>query len=195
MAGIRLNSNEMVRIGDWITVPGTPADGIVEDVTLTTVKVRNFDNTTATVTPMALVNGSFQNWRSMAAGSGRRVTRQVYFDFKSIGFVSDEQKRALISKGLFTEDELKGNHINIALYRQYIERYLSSRKDIIPEMGLLVREVEATQSGLPLCFVFFIKNDPAVHYEHTLAEIVEWCYAMANEFKLTIYQQFPNQNA
>ena len=195
VAGIRLNSNEMVRIGDWITVPGTPADGIVEDVTLTTVKVRNFDNTTATVTPMALVNGSFQNWRSMAAGSGRRVTRQVYFDFKSIGFVSDEQKQALISKGLFTEDELKGNQINIALYRQYIERYLSSRKDIVPEMGLLVREVEATQSGLPLCFVFFIKNDPAVHYEHTLAEIVEWCYAMANEFKLTIYQQFPNQNA
>ena len=185
----------VVRIGDWITVPGTPADGIVEDVTLTTVKVRNFDNTTATVTPMALVNGSFQNWRSMAAGSGRRVTRQVYFDFKSIGFVSDEQKQALISKELFTEDELKGNHINIALYRQYIERYLSSRKDIVPEMGLLVREVEATQSGLPLCFVFFIKNDPAVHYEHTLAEIVEWCYAMANEFKLTIYQQFPNQNA
>ena len=195
VAGIRLNSNEMVRIGDWITVPGTPADGIVEDVTLTTVKVRNFDNTTATVTPMALVNGSFQNWRSMAAGSGRRVTRQVYFDFKSIGFVSDEQKQALISKGLFTEDELKGNHINIALYRQYIERYISSRKDIVPEMGLLVREVEATQSGLPLCFLFFIKNDPAVHYEHTLAEIVEWCYAMANEFKLTIYQQFPNQNA
>ena len=156
VAGIRLNSNEMVRIGDWITVPGTPADGIVEDVTLTTVKVRNFDNTTATVTPMALVNGSFQNWRSMAAGSGRRVTRQVYFDFKSIGFVSDEQKQALISKGLFTEDELKGNQINIALYRQYIERYLSSRKDIVPEMGLLVREVEATQSGLPLCFVFFI---------------------------------------
>lgn len=195
VAGIRLNSNEMVRIGDWITVPGTPADGIVEDVTLTTVKVRNFDNTTATVTPMALVNGSFQNWRSMAAGSGRRVTRQVYFDFKSIGFVSDEQKQALISKGLFTEDELKGNQINIALYRQYIERYLSSRKDIVPEMGLLVREVEATQSGLPLCFLFFIKNDPAVHYEHTLAEIVEWCYAMANEFKLTIYQQFPNQKA
>ena len=195
VAGIRLNSNEMVRIGDWITVPGTPADGIVEDVTLTTVKVRNFDNTTATVTPMALVNGSFQNWRSMAAGSGRRVTRQVYFDFKSIGFVSDEQKQALISKGLFTEDELKGNHINIALYRQYIERYISSRKDIVPEMGLLVREVEATQSGLPLCFLFFIKNDPAVHYEHTLAEIVEWCYAMANEFKLTIYQQFPNQKA
>ena len=195
VAGIRLTSNEMVHLGDWITVPGTPADGIVEDVTLTTVKVRNFDNTTATVTPMALVNGSFQNWRSMAAGSGRRVTRQVYFDFKSIGFVSDEQKQALISKELFTEDELKGNHINIALYRQYIERYLSSRKDIIPEMGLLVREVEATQSGLPLCFVFFIKNDPAVHYEHTLAEIVEWCYAMANEFKLTIYQQFPNKNA
>ena len=195
VAGIRLNSNEMVRIGDWITVPGTPADGIVEDVTLTTVKVRNFDNTTATVTPMSLVNGSFQNWRSMKAGSGRRVNRLVYFDFRSIGFVSDEQKQALISKEFFTESELKGNHINIALYRQYIERYLSSRKDVAPEMGVLVREAEATQSGLPLGFLFFVKNDPAVDYEHSLAEIMEWCYAMANEFNLTIYQQYPNQKA
>ena len=128
VAGIRLNSNEMVRIGDWITVPGTPADGIVEDVTLTTVKVRNFDNTTATVTPMALVNGSFQNWRSMAAGSGRRVTRQVYFDFKSIGFVSDEQKQALISKGLFTEDELKGNQSNQYCTLSSIHRTLSFKQ-------------------------------------------------------------------
>lgn len=194
VAGIRLNSNEMVRIGDWITVPGTAADGIVEDVALTTVKVRNFDNTTVTVTPTALVNGSFQNWRSMKAGSGRRVTRLVYFDFRSIGFVSDEQKQALVSKEFFTEEELKGNHINIALYRQYIERYISSRKDVVPDMGVLVREVEATQSGLPLGFLFFVKNDESVHYEHTLAEIMEWCYAMANEFKLTIYQQYPNQN-
>ena len=101
VAGIRLNSNEMVRIGDWITVPGTAADGIVEDVALTTVKVRNFDNTTVTVTPTALVNGSFQNWRSMKAGSGRRVTRLVYFDFRSIGFVSDEQKTSSCLKRVF----------------------------------------------------------------------------------------------
>ncbi|MFC2384953.1 MAG: mechanosensitive ion channel family protein, partial [Hoylesella saccharolytica] len=72
VAGIRLTSNDMVKKGDWITVPSTPADGIVEEISLTTVKVRNFDNTTVTVPPLTLVNGSFQNWRSMQRGAGRR---------------------------------------------------------------------------------------------------------------------------
>ena len=75
VAGIRLTSNDMVKKGDWITVPSTPADGIVEEISLTTVKVRNFDNTTVTVPPLTLVNGSFQNWRSMQRGAGRRVKR------------------------------------------------------------------------------------------------------------------------
>ena len=87
VAGIRLTSADMMHVGDWITVPGTIADGTVIEMNLTTVKIQNFDNTIVTVSPMALVSGSFQNWKGMQAAAGRRVNRQVFFDFRSIHFV------------------------------------------------------------------------------------------------------------
>lgn len=193
VAGIKLNSNKMISKGDWIVVPSTPANGIVEEITLTTVKVKNFDNTTVTVSPTTLANGSFQNWRSMKDGPGRKVNRLIYFDFRSIKFVSDEQKQALKAAKICTDEQLIGNCINIALFRAYIEAYLLSKPEVCKETTVLVRQVEATQCGLPLEVVFFIKNSPEIHYEHTLANIMEWCYASTAHFGLTIYQQYPEQ--
>ena len=193
VAGIKLNSNKMISKGDWIVVPSTPANGIVEEITLTTVKVKNFDNTTVTVSPTTLANGSFQNWRSMKNGPGRKVNRLIYFDFRSIKFVSDEQKQALKAAKICTDEQLTGNCINIALFRAYIEAYLLSKPEVCKETTVLVRQVEATQCGLPLEVVFFIKNSPEIHYEHTLADIMEWCYASTAHFGLTIYQQYPEQ--
>ena len=193
VAGIRLTSNDMVKKGDWITVPSTPADGIVEEISLTTVKVRNFDNTTVTVSPLTLVNGSFQNWRSMQRGAGRRVKRLLFVDFRSVKILTDEQKNALAVNGYFTTDELKGEIINVALFRTYIEKYLSSRKEVNEKMTLIVRQIEATQCGLPLEVLFFIKNDKQINYEHALADIIEHIYAYTNTFGLTIYQQYPEQ--
>lgn len=193
VAGIKLNSNKMISKGDWIVVPSTPANGIVEEITLTTVKVKNFDNTTVTVSPTTLANGSFQNWRSMKDGPGRKVNRLIYFDFRSIKFVSDEQKQALKAAKICTDEQLTGNCINIALFRAYIEAYLLSKLEVCKETTVLVRQVEATQCGLPLEVVFFIKNSPEIHYEHTLANIMEWCYASTAHFGLTIYQQYPEQ--
>ena len=193
VAGIRLTSNDMVKKGDWITVPSTPADGIVEEISLTTVKVRNFDNTTVTVPPLTLVNGSFQNWRSMQRGAGRRVKRLLFVDFRSVKILTDEQKNVLAVNGYFTTNELKGEVINVALFRTYIEKYLSSRKEVNEKMTLIVRQIEATQCGLPLEVLFFIKNDKQINYEHTLADIIEHIYAYTNTFGLTIYQQYPEQ--
>lgn len=193
VAGIRLTSNDMVKKGDWITVPSTPADGIVEEISLTTVKVRNFDNTTVTVPPLTLVNGSFQNWRSMQRGAGRRVKRLLFVDFRSVKILTDEQKNVLAVNGYFTTDELKGEIINVALFRTYIEKYLSSRKEVNEKMTLIVRQMEATQCGLPLEVLFFIKNDKQINYEHALADIIEHIYAYTNTFGLTIYQQYPEQ--
>ena len=193
VAGIRLTSNDMVKKGDWITVPSTPADGIVEEISLTTVKVRNFDNTTVTVPPLTLVNGSFQNWRSMQRGAGRRVKRLLFVDFRSVKILTDEQKNVLAVNGYFTTEELKGEVINVALFRTYIEKYLSSRKEVNEKMTLIVRQIEATQCGLPLEVLFFIKNDKQINYEHALADIIEHIYAYTNTFGLTIYQQYPEQ--
>lgn len=193
VAGIRLTSNDMVRKGDWITVPSTLADGVVEDISLTTVKVRNFDNTTVTIPPLSLVSGSFQNWRSMQKGDGRRVKRLLYIDFRSVKLADDALKTSLLTQKLLSEEQMKGQEVNIALFRNFVEQYLINRPEVNEKQTLLVRQAEATQAGLPIEFVFFIKNSPDIHYEHTLADIMEHLYAYTHAFGLTIYQQYPEQ--
>lgn len=189
VAGIRLTSNEMLHKGDWITVPKAGANGIVEDITLTTVKVRNFDNTIITVSPKTLVDDSFQNWIGMQESAGRLVSRMVYFDFRSISIASDELKTRLAEKGYFKKEELKGNHINLTLYCQYMERYLRGCEEVNAEMMLMVRQFEATNTGLPVELYFFLKEKEWVEYEHQMADIMAWAYALANDFDLKIYER------
>ena len=241
-AGVRLTSNDMLHKGDWITVKSVDANGIVEEMSLTTVKVRNFDNTIVTISPATLVNGSFQNWIGMQKSGGRRVQRKVYFDFRSIRFVDEELKARLLEKHFATEDSFKpkeslqkmlakaevGNEhqtemekdqnvglgnarqhehqvladlrnpaalapTNLQLYRKYMEKYLRERPEVNTEMTLMVRQLEATQCGLPMEFYFFVKDKVWVNYEHILAEIMEHAYALSAEFGLKIYQQNPEQ--
>ena len=219
-SGVRLTSNNMLHKGDWITVKSVDVNGIVEEISLTTVKVRNFDNTIVTISPTTLVNGSFQNWIGMQNSGGRRVKRLVYFDFRSIRLVDDLLKQKLISKYLATEDSFKlkeslqkalekdrqeGKDIedlknpaalaptNLQLYRKFMEKYLRQRPEINTELTLMVRHLEATQCGLPIEFYFFIKDKVWINYEHILADIMEHAYALANEFELKIYEQYPEQ--
>ena len=241
-AGVRLTSNDMLHKGDWITVKSVDANGIVEEMSLTTVKVRNFDNTIVTISPATLVNGSFQNWIGMQKSGGRRVQRKVYFDFRSIRLVDEELKARLLEKHFATEDsfkpkeslqkmlakaEMENEHqtemekdqnaglgnarqhehqvladlrnpaalapTNLQLYRKYMEKYLRERPEVNTEMTLMVRQLEATQCGLPMEFYFFVKDKVWVNYEHILAEIMEHAYALSAEFGLKIYQQYPEQ--
>ena len=106
VAGIRLTSNDMLHKGDWITVDKAGVNGTVEEITLTTVKVRNFDNTIMTITPQTLVDDSFQNWKPMQEGDGRRVMRRVYIDVRSIRRLDQETRQALISRAYFPAEEL-----------------------------------------------------------------------------------------
>ena len=193
VAGIRLTSAGMLHVGDWITVDSARADGTVEEISLTTVKVRNFDNTVTTVPPITLVNGSFQNWAGMERSAGRRVSRKVYYDFRSVGLSTPKLEEALAAKGLLAKEDAGKGGTNIALYRKYMERWIAARADVNATLTLLVRQREATQSGLPLEFYFFIANKEFVRYEASLAEIMEWAYAVAPEFGLKIYQQYPEQ--
>lgn len=133
VAGVRLTSNDMLHKGDWITVPKTEVNGIVEDITLTTVKVRNFDNTILTVSPLTLVDGSFQNWMSMRSGGGRRVKRMVYFDFRSVRLADDQMKERLTEKYGMKATEMKGNVVNMTLFRRYVERWIAARDDVNSE--------------------------------------------------------------
>lgn len=191
VAGIRLTSNKMVRKGDWITVPSTLADGEVVDISLTTVKIKNSDNTMITVSPISLVNGSFQNWRTMQQSGGRRVHRKVFIDFSSIKPLDNATRTQLIEQGFCTKEDAEAYPVNITLLRYSIEKYLAQHPEINTQMKYIVRQLDATPTGLPISVYFFLKNKEFIHYEHTLADIMEHIYGMITVFQLKIFQQYP----
>ncbi len=188
VAGVRLTSNNMLHKGDWITVPKSGVDGIVEDITLTTVKVRNFDKTILTITPQTLVEQSFQNWRGMKQSDGRRVKRIVYFDFRSITTVTPELRKQIMAKKYFKADEIKVGEVNMSLYRRYVEKFLKNSPEVNTDMLYVVRQREATNTGLPLEFYFFLREKEWKPYEQQMAEILERIYALAPDFGLRIFQ-------
>lgn len=190
VAGIRLTSNQMVHVGDWITVPGTPVDGNVVDITLTTVKVRQFDNTYTTVSPLTLVNGSFKNWKGMQDSGMRQVVKKIYFDVRSIQLLNDKTRQNLTNKNMAAPKEMEGEVVNIGLFRYYIETYLRKRDDVNKSATLMVRQLEATQNGLPIELYFFLNTTEWVNYEQKTSDILEHIYAYANEFGLQIYEGF-----
>ena len=174
VAGIRLTSNDMVRIGDRITVPSAGADGIVEEITLTTVKVRNFDNPIITVPPQTLVDGSFQNWKGMKENVGRKAVRKLFVDYRSIS-IDDE------------------GVVNLTRYRQHMEQWLSEHPDVLHDNIIMVHQLDATPTGQPVEFVFWLRMQDALNFEHAISEIMEHALAEAPVFGLRIYQQFPEQ--
>ena len=189
VAGIRLTSNNMVRKGDWITMDKAGANGVVEDITLSTVKVRNFDNTIVTVPPQKLIEDSFQNWQGMQESFGRRVKRTLYIDFRSVTIASDELKQRLAASGMMKAEEMKGEVVNLTLFRQYMDRWLGQRDDVVKDATYFVRQLEPTANGLPIEIYFFLNIKAWTPYEQHLAEIMEWMYAFVPMFGLKIYQR------
>lgn len=189
VAGIRLTSNNMVSKGDWITVDKLGANGVVEDITLSTVKVRNFDNTIVTLPPQKLIEDSFQNWQGMQQSGGRRVTRMIYIDFHSIGIADDNLKQRLVERKLINKADMHTNVVNLTLFRNYIEWWMYNNKEVNTDLTFMVRQLQPTNTGLPIEVYFFLKNKEWKTYEHNLAEIMERIYAFAPEFGLKIYQR------
>lgn len=189
VAGIRLTSNDMLHKGDWITVNKANINGIVEDITLTTVKVRNFDNTIITITPQTLVDDSFQNWKGMQQSGGRRMRKLVYIDIRSIRLATDELKDQLIRRHLSRPEETAGEVVNLTLFRRYMERWLQKQEEVNADMTFMVRQMEATPTGLPIEIYCFVKQKEWKPYEHTTAGIMEHVYATAPLFGLRVYQR------
>ena len=187
VAGVRLTSNDMLHKGDWITVEKAGVNGTVEEITLTTVKVRNFDNTIVTITPQTLVDDSFQNWKPMQEGDGRRVMRRIYIDFRSIRLVTPELRQSLISHQYFSEEEIP-TEVNLTLFRHWADSYLASHPLVNSDMTHMVRQLEATQQGLPVEFYFFLKEKEWKTWENQKDEILERLYAAVEDFGLSIYQ-------
>ena len=129
----------------------------------------------------------------MQKSDGRRVKRKVFYDFRHIKLATDDLKKQLVEKGYFTASELQGEQVNMALYRRYVERMLAQDARVNHHLSCLVRQLEATSSGLPLEFYFFLSDKEWVAYEHQVADLMEKIYALAADFDVLIYQTTPQQ--
>ena len=189
VAGVQLAANDMVRPGDWIEMPKYGADGDVIEVSLTTVKVRNWDKTITTVPPYALVNDSFQNWRGMFDTGGRRVKRSINVDMRSIRFCTAEEMEQYRNQPWMEGYEETGDEVvNLHLFRQYITYYLRHHSKVHQEMLILVRQLQPTACGLPLELYFFSADTAWVEYEDLQSEVIEHVLAVAQQFDIEVFQ-------
>ena len=189
VAGVQLSANDMLRPGDWISMPKYGADGDVMEVTLTTVKVQNWDKTITTIPPYALVSDSFQNWRGMKESGGRRVKRSVYIDMRSITFCTEEQMAEYEKKGWLEGIEREDKFaVNLHIFRNYLENYLRHHHRVNQEMTIMVRQLQPTAQGLPLELYFFSDGTDWIPYEHLQSEIFEHVFAVLPTFGLRVFQ-------
>ena len=189
VAGIQLMANDMLRPGDWITVPKYGADGDVMEVTLTTVKVRNWDKTITTVPPYALVNDSFQNWRGMFDIGGRRVKRSINIDMHTVRFCTPEEMEKFKQEPWMEGFEATGQkEVNLYIFRHYIEYYLRNHPKVSQELIMTVRQLQPTAQGMPIELYFFSADTAWLKYEHLQAEVFDHVLAMLHVSDLKVFQ-------
>ena len=211
VAGIQLIANKMVAPKDWIEIPKYGADGDVLEITLTTVKVQNFDNTITTIPTYALINESFKNWRNMNLSGGRRIKRYVNIDLGSIKFCSSEmleqfkriqlishyiqnrQEEILVYNKKHQVDEstlVNGRRLtNIGVFRSYVEAYLRQHPMIHKDMTFLIRQLSPSENGLPIEIYVFCKDTNWTAYEAIQADIFDHILAVVPEFDLRVFQE------
>lgn len=210
IAGIQLAANNMVRKGDWIEMPGHSADGTVLDVSLTTVKVQNWDKTITTIPTYALVAEPFKNWRGMEESEGRRIKRAVYLDVTSVKFCDGEMierfkkiqsisgyiERKLEEVSAYNRERnadeslrVNGRHLtNVGTFRAYLEHYLRGHPMVHPDMTFLVRQLAPTEHGLPIEMYLFSTDQDWANYEAIQADIFDHILAVLPLFDLRPFQ-------
>ena len=191
VAGVQLSANDMLRIGDWIQLPNGVANGTVEEITLNTVKIRNWDETISTVPPYTLVNNSFQNWRGMQESGGRRVNKNIYLDMTTLKFCTPEDLDAIRKNvPLMVDYQPAEGEVptNSQLYRIYIERYLRSLPVVNQDMDLIISQKEPTTYGVPIQVYFFSRNKVWREYERIQSDIFDHLLAIVGKFDLKLYQ-------
>ncbi|GIU42133.1 small conductance mechanosensitive ion channel protein YbdG [Shewanella sairae] len=209
VAGIQLAANRMVSPGDWIEMDNYGANGTVEEVSLTTVKVRNFDQTLTMLPAYSLTSGSFRNWRGMSESGGRRIKRAVQIDIQSVRFLTESDMRSLskinylkdyfssksaeiITYNAQVEDAdmyVNSRHLtNLGTFRAYIQEYLTQHDKIRKDMTLMVRQLAPTELGVPIELYIFTNDTRWEFYEGIQADIFDHIFAILPEFDLRVYQ-------
>ena len=191
VAGIQLSANDMLRPGDWITVPGSNANGIVQEITLNTVKIQNFDNTISTIPPYTLVNASFQNWRGMVESGGRRVMKSIFLDLNTIKFCTPDMLNTFRKEIPLLADYKPDEGVtptNSQMFRVYVEKYLTSLPVVNTDLDLIISQLQSTEYGVPIQIYFFSRNKIWKEYERIQSDIFDHFFAMIPKFELKVYQ-------
>lgn len=207
VAGIQLSANKMMQVGDWVEVKDKGIDGTVVEITLTTVKVQNWNYTISTIQPQALVNGSFINWSNMFRSGGRRVARTVNIDLRSVHFMTPEELEPwrdnvlvsdYINETLQRIDDArhKGDDVlvqslritNLTLFRLYIQYYIQSPAIANENFISMVRLMEPNQYGVPMQLYFFTRDTAWIKYESVQSSVFEYLFAIAPEFGIRLFQ-------
>ncbi|MBN1775300.1 MAG: mechanosensitive ion channel [Clostridiales bacterium] len=210
VAGIQLTTDDLVQIGDWIEVPGHNIDGTVSEITLISVKIDNFDNTTSTVPAYTLVTNTFKNWRKMSQTEGRRIKRAVQVDVNSVRFCTEamllefskieylepyiREKREAGRVPIHGEkpggETANSPHLtNVGVFREYLKRYLENHPDIRQDMMILVRQLAYENRGIPIEIYAFSAKTEWTEYETVQANIMDHVYAIAPVFGISLFQE------
>ncbi len=212
VAGVQLSANDMIREGDWIEMPKYGADGDVIEVTVNTVKVRNWDKTISTIPTYALISDSFKNWRGMDESDGRRIKRSICIDMNTVRFADEImlagfRKMDLLKKyvdqiqqTIDSENDEKGvdlsattvngrRQTNLGIFRAYLVEYLRNHPKIHTEMTFLVRHLQPTAQGLPIEIYVFSSDKAWANYEAIQSDIFDHILAAIPEFGLRVFQQ------
>ena len=199
VAGVQLSQNKMIQIGDWIQLPDGSANGTVEEITLNTVKVRNWDNTVSMVPPYTLVSSPFKNWRGMQESGGRRADKMIYIDVNSLeecneDMINDMVKSFPLLKGKLpesTSEEAASNDrlTNAQIYRTYIFAYLKQHPYVNAALDIIVTQKEATPYGMPIEVYFFTREKDWALHEKQQSDIFDHLMAITPDFGLRLYQR------
>lgn len=211
VGSIQLSANNMIRIGDWITMEKFGADGDVEEINLATVKVRNFDRTITTIPTYSFISDSFKNWRGMEESDGRRIKRAIKIQIGSVKFASPllidhlkkiellqdfvTKRQAEIDKynadrGFVGDKAINGRQqTNLGLFRKYIHYYLHRREEINTDMILMVRQLEPTEHGIPLEVYCFSRSKEWEVYEGVVADIFDHLFSVIEMFELVAFER------
>jgi miniconductance mechanosensitive channel len=209
VASIQISANDMVRPGDWISMPKYGADGDVIDLTLNTIKVQNWDKTVTTIPTYALISDSFKNWRGMEESGGRRIKRALHIDMNTIRFMDTEDLKRFKSFRLLADyiaakegdlaetntapgDDVPANSrrlTNIGTFRAYVVAYLRVHPMVHDGMTFLVRQLAPSENGLPLEIYVFSRDQEWANYEGIQSDIFDHVLAVVPEFGLRVFQR------
>ena len=210
VAGVQLSQNRMIQIGDWIQLPDGSANGNVEEITLNTVKVRNWDNTLSMVPPYNLVTSPFKNWRGMQESGGRRADKCIYIDVNSLEICSEDMISDILKTFPILSDYMKTvgassssesesepapepdpvhQVTNIQLFRAYVTKYISTHPEVNPTLDIIITQKEPSPYGLPVEVYFFLKDKAWASFERKQSDIFAHLMAVIPDFGLRLYQR------